>query len=45
MGSDLSDHHPEVGCYMHRMLHINVKVTVNQKPVIYMQKNKDTGTC
>ena len=39
--SNLSGHQPNIDCYMHKLLHINLKITTNQKPII--EKNKEKG--
>ena len=37
MGLNVSDHQPNIDGHIHKMLHTNLMVTTNQKPVIDMQ--------
>lgn len=34
----MSDRQLKIDCYIHRVLYMNINVTTNQKPVIYIQK-------
>lgn len=40
MGSNLSSHELNTGCYMQKMLYTNPIIITNKKPVIDMQKLK-----
>ena len=40
MGSHLNDHQLNIHCYMQMRLHINLIVTIYQKPLISMQRIK-----
>ena len=40
MGSNLSNHQLKIDCYLHRLLYINLMVTINQKPITDTEKIK-----
>ena len=40
MGLNLSKHQLNMDYYKLRMLYINFRVNINQRPIIYTQKNK-----